>query len=179
MRLNFLRMGPPSGHRTEVVRGRLDADLGERLVVFWTAHGALSEQAARARLSEVICVRLDPEERIVGVNSAYAGGVPLVGRRFWIYRRFLAPEADGDADREMLAAARTELERGFTGGPGEPLGLCALVADRDLIERRPEAVWPLGEPDPGAPWPGDGLVFAGYAAGGVQVRISYFEGARI
>jgi hypothetical protein len=170
---------PPSEQRTEVVRGRLDADLEERLVAFWTAHGALSEQTARERLSEVICVRLDPEEQIVAINSAYAGSAPLVGRRFWIYRRFLAPEADQDADREMLAAARTELERRFTGAPGEPLGLCALVSDRDLIERGPEAVWQLGEPDPGAPWPSGGLVFAGYAPGGVQVRISYFEGARI
>lgn len=172
-------MKAASGQRTEVVRGRLDADLEERLVAFWTAHGALSEQTARERLSEVICVRLDTDERIVGVNSASAAQAPLVGRRFWIYRRFLAPEADQDADREMLAAARTELERGFSGAPGEPLGLCALVSDRDLIERRPEAVWPIGEPDPGAPWPRGGLVFAGYAAGGVQVRISYFEGARI
>lgn len=172
-------MGPLSGQRTEVVRGRLDADLEERLVAFWKAHGALSEQTARERLSEVICVRLDPDERIVAVNSAYAASAPLVGRRFWIYRRFVAPEADGDADREMLAAARTELERGFTGAPGEPLGLCVLVSDRDLIERRPEAMWPIGEPDPGAAWPGGDLLFAGYAAGGVQVRISYFEDARI
>jgi hypothetical protein len=172
-------MGSPSGQRIEVVRGRLSAGLEERLVAFWTTHGALSEQTARERLSDVICARLDADERIVGVNSAYADWAPLVGRRFWIYRRFLAPEADQDAEREMLAAARAELERGFTGAPGEPLGLCVLVSDRDLIERRPEAVWSLGVPHHDAAWPGGGLVFAGYAAGGVQVRISYFEGARI
>jgi hypothetical protein len=165
------------GQRTEVVRGRLDAALTDSLVAFWTGHGALDEATARSRLNEVICVRLDPRGEVVGVNSAFADEAPLVQRRFWIYRRFLSPRADAEAEREMLEAARAELERDFRGAPGEPIGLCVLVADRGLIVRRPEAVWPLG--DASAPWPGGGLVFAGYADAGVQVRISYFEGARI
>ena len=169
--------GSGGRQRVEAVHGNLDAALVERLIAFWTAHGALGEAAARTRLDDVICVRFDRHGEVVGVNSAYASEAPLVGRRFWIYRRFLAPGADADADREMLEAARTELERSFTGAPGEPVGLCILVADRALITRRPEAVWPLGDPE--APWPGAGLVFAGYTEAGVQVRISYFAGARI
>ncbi|HYX12603.1 MAG TPA: hypothetical protein VE817_11480 [Candidatus Acidoferrum sp.] len=166
-----------SGQRVEVVRGRLDAALTGNLVAFWTGHGVLDEATARARLGEVICVRLGPGGEVVGVNSAFPDEAPVVGRRFWIYRRFLSPRADAEAEREMLEAARAELERGFTGAPGEPVGLCVLVADRALIARRPEAVWPLG--DVSARWPGGGLVFAGYTDSGVQVRVSYFEGARI
>jgi hypothetical protein len=163
--------------RTEVVRGRIDATLTGELIAFWTGHGVLDEATARERLADVICVRFGDDAQIVGVNSAYPAMAPLVGRRFWIYRRFLSPEADEHAEREMLEAARAELERSFTGVPGEPLGLCVLVADRALIARRPEAVWPLGDPD--ARWPGAGLVFAGYTEAGIQVRISYFEGATI
>ena len=165
-----------TGQRTEVVRGRLDPELSDRLVSFWASHGALAEQDARRRLGEVVCVRLDAEERVVGVNSAYAGAVPLIERPAWIYRRFLAPEADDAADREMLAAAHAALEGEFAGRHGEPLGLCVLVSDRSLIERRSEAVWPVGDEHPE---PGAGLLFAGYTERGVQVRISWFAGARI
>ena len=154
--------------RIEVVRGRLDAALAERLVAFWTANGVLTEQVARERLEQVVCIRFDADDEIVGVNSVYADRVPLVGRRFWVYRRYLAPGADEEAEPEMIEAARAELAQGFAGGPEEPLGLCVLVADPAVIERYPDAVWPAG-----------GLLFAGYTDEGVQVRISYFEGARI
>jgi hypothetical protein len=165
-----------TGQRTEVVRGRLDAQLSDRLVSFWTSRGALAEPEARARLGEVVCVRFDSGDEIVGVNSAYAGSAPLIGRPAWIYRRYLTPEADADAGQDMLAAAHSALESEFTGAPGEPLGLCVLVADRALIARRPEAVWPVGAEEPEL---GAGLLFAGYTGEGVQVRISWFDGARI
>jgi hypothetical protein len=165
--------------RIEVVRGRLNAELSDRLVEFWTAHRALAETEARERLNDVICICVDGEGGIVAVNSAYAGLAPLVSRRFWIYRRFVAPTAGEGADAAMLAAARTELERTFTGKAGEPVGLCVLVADPVVVESRPEAVWRVGARSAEAAWPGDDLLFAGYAPAGVQVRISYFDGARI
>jgi hypothetical protein len=68
----------------------------------------------------------------------------------------------------MLEAARDELAPGFTAAEGEPLGLCVLFRDRALIERHREAVLP-----------GIELLFAGYTDGDAQVRITYFEGARI
>lgn len=169
-------MTSETGQRTEVVRGGLDPQLSDRLVSFWTSRGALAEPEARARLGEVVCVRLDSRDEIVGVNSAYPGPAPLIGRPVWIYRRFLTPEADDDAGQDMLVAAHSALEAEFKGSPGEPLGMCVLVADRALIARRPEAVWPVG---PEEPEPGAGLLFAGYTDDGVQVRISWFEGARI
>jgi hypothetical protein len=169
-------MASGTDQRTEVVRGRLDPELAERLVSFWTSHGVLSEPDARQRLDEVVCVRFDANDRIVGVNSAYAATAPLVGRPAWIYRRFLGPEADEQADRQMLATAHAALEEEFAGRPGEPLGVCVLVADRRMIERRPEAVWPVGDDEPK---PGEGFLFAGYTDRGVQVRISWFDGARI
>lgn len=161
-------MTPDTEQRIEVVRGALDPELSQRLVDFWVRHGVLDEAAARRRLAEVICVLFDDGGEIVGVNSSYADQAPLVGRKFWIYRRFLAPGADEGAERALLEAAQQELSRGFTGAPAEPVGLCVLIADRAMMERYPEAVWP-----------DVGLLFAGYTQEGAQVRICYFEGARI
>lgn len=157
-----------TGHRVEVVRGRLDEHLSRRLVEFWTERGALDEQAARARLAEVVCVLLDESGRLCGVNSVYAGDAPLVNRRFWIYRSFATPDVGDDARALMIEAAYEELARESAGGEGGPLGLCVLVSDRAAIERHRAAVWPRS-----------GLVYAGYTRDDAQVRIRYFEGARV
>jgi hypothetical protein len=160
--------GTPSGHRIEVVRGRLDEQTSERLVEFWTGHRALDESAARRRLADVVCVLYDDDGEIAGVNSVYAANAPLVGRPFWIYRRFLRPGTGADDEVAMIAAAHEELAPGFAGGVREPLGLCVLVSDRALIEGHREAIWPLTD-----------FTFAGYTDAGAQVRIRYFEGAMI
>jgi hypothetical protein len=156
------------GQRVEVVRGGLDRELSSRLVEFWVGHGALDQAAAQERLAEVICVLRGSEDQILATNSAFAATAPLVGRQFWIYRRFLAPGIGVEAERAMLIAAREALEDEFAQSADEPVGLCVLIADRTVAERHPEAVWPEV-----------GLLFAGYTEAGAQVRISYFEGARI
>lgn len=163
-------MRSPTEQRIEVVWRELDRELSNRLVDFWVRHGVLDEAGARRRLAEVICVLFDAEGEIAGVNSAYAAEAPLVGRRFWIYRRFLAPGsgAEAETERSLIRVARETLAREFTGALDEPLGLCVLISDRALMDRYPEAVWP-----------DTGLLFAGYTPEGVQVRICYFEGARI
>ena len=65
--------------------------------------------------------------------------------------------------------------RGHTSSPADalrhgsgPVGLCLLISDPEVMRRRPEAVWP-----------GVGMMYAGYLEDGRQVRIGYFEGARI
>jgi hypothetical protein len=152
----------------EVVRGRMSPEVGEELVEFWTARGALTAASARERLNEVVCVLRDPEGAIAGVNSVYAGRVETVGgRRVWIYRSFIDP-ARGDAWPAMVDAAFAALGAEFTGRPEEPIGLCVPLRERSETARRPEAVWP-----------GTSFIYAGRAPGGAQLHVAYFEGALI
>lgn len=152
----------------EVVKGHLQGERADEVLAFWEANAALSGEAARERLPEVLCLARDAGARIVGVNSAYADAVGPVGnRRFWIYRAFLLAEA-ADAAQPMLQAAFKTLEAGYEVTAGGPVGLCVLVEDRDEMRRRPEAEWT----DPR-------LLYAGYAADGRQIRIGYFDGARV
>ena len=60
------------------------------------------------------------------------------------------------------------LEADFDPAGGGPVGLCLLISERAEIERRPEAEWR----DPR-------ILYAGYLADGSQVRIGYFEGAKV
>ena len=64
-----------------------------------------------------------------------------------------------DAAFDALAANR---------GEDEPIGLCLLVADRETMQRHPEAVWPDTQ-----------MLCAGHLPDGRQVRIRYFDGATI
>lgn len=154
------------GYSFEVVRGRLGAAIAEELIGFWSAHGALSEAAARARLAEVVAVLRDDEGRVVGVNSAYADRVALIGgRRFWIYRSFLAP-GHGAGAAALLDAAFALLEEEFTATGQGPIGLCVVHGGTELGR---EAVWP-GE---------SGFMYMGRSADGAVLHAAYFDGAAI
>lgn len=156
-------------HRIEVVRGALTGERADQLVAFWAAHGALTGPQARQRLPEVVCLLLDATDGILGVNSVYADDVPLIaGRRFWNYRRFFAPGTSEEADAAMLVAAFDALEVERAGDHEAPVGLCLMLDGADTMRRHPEAVWPASQ-----------MLYAGYTPDGRQVRIRYFEGARI
>ncbi len=138
-------------------------------MAFWTGQGALSEAAAARRLPEVLCLLRDGAGQVAGVNSAYRESVPLIGgREFWVYRSRFDRAVPAEARDRMVAAAFAALEADFDPAAGGPVGLCLLISDREEMRRRPEAEW--REPR---------LLYAGYLPDGSQVRIGYFEGAKI
>jgi hypothetical protein len=155
------------GGSIEVVRGALSDERAEQILAFWSGRGALQGEAARERLSEVVCVALDEAGEVVGVNSAHAEDVPPVNRRFWRYRSFI-PDGDEDLAAEMFKAAFEALGEGFDPEVPGPIGLAVVLTDADEMERRPEAVWAAEE-----------LVYAGNRADGSQLRLRYFWNAKI
>lgn len=153
----------------EVVRGRVEGALADEIVAFWTRMDLVAPASAAERLRQVLCVLRTPGGDLAGVNSAFPAEIPLVGnRRFWVYRSALAPDADESGFFELLESAFAELAHEFeTTGEG-PVGVCLTVADEGMRRRHPEAIWP-----------DSGFLYAGFAADGGQLRIRYFEDARI
>lgn len=150
----------------EVVRGRVDEALEGELIRFWAERGALDEKTARARIPAVVCVLRDDEGRLAGVNSAFAERVPVVGgRMFWIYRMLIDPE-HGESSAEMLASACDALAARFDGDG--PIGVCALLPDPTVFPEHERAYWTELE-----------MLYAGYTDDGRQIRLRYFEGARV
>ena len=152
----------------EVVRGRVEGDLAERIMAFWSEHGALAGDAARERLRQLVCVVRDGDGGIVGVNSVFEERIDLIGARFWVYRRFVAGELPEGMEGELLATTFDALERERADDPNGPAGLCVLLADAEQMRRHPEAVWPDSE-----------MLYAGYLPDGRQVRIRYFDRAMV
>jgi hypothetical protein len=149
----------------EVVRGKVAGAVADEVMAFWAAHGLLTGEEARARAAEVVCVLRTEARAVGGVNSVYEAHVPPVGnRRFWIYRRFLAPPATDDDELAMIAASFDALATERVEAGAGPVGLCVLVDDRRFMKRHLQAEWP-----------DVGMVYAGYLQDGRQVRIRYFE----
>lgn len=99
--------------------------------------------------------------------SVEAAPVPLIGnRRFWVYRDRIEAPAPAGSRMALLAAAFEALATEFADGG--PLGVFATFGDREWLAEHPEAVWPES-----------GFVYGGYGLDGLQVRVRYFEGARI
>ena len=152
----------------ETVRGNVSGETAAEVLAFWEERGALSGDAAQERLRQVVCVLRGDDGAILGVNSVYAEKVPLIGNRvFWVYRSLL-DESASESWIDMVRAAFGALAERFDPEAGGPVGICVLIADREEMERRPEAEWT----DPR-------LLYAGYTPDGQQVRIGYFPGARI
>ena len=152
----------------EIFRGLTDERRADQLLRFWYEQGALRGEAARERLSQVVCVLVDGDGEIIGVNSVDDEDLPLVGgRRFAVYRSYLLPEAAG-AGPAMINAAYDVLDREHaSGGPG-PIGLCVAVGDAEQA---------LGSAD--VLQPETDLLYAGYLDDGRQAWIRYFDDAQI
>lgn len=155
--------------KIQVVRGAATEEpLAGRVLDFWARHGALTGQVARDRLRDLVCIIVDDDDEILGVNSVFEQHVSLIGGRFWLYRRFVAGSLPEGMDGELLARTFDVLEAERSTMDSGPAGLCVLVADREAMRRRPEAVWPDSE-----------LFYAGYLPDGQQVRIRYFAEAQV
>jgi hypothetical protein len=152
----------------EVVRGRLTQERADQLVRFWTSNGVLDEASARARLGDVVCIVLGDGGEITGVNSVYPARLDLIGgRTFFVYRHYLT-DAGQAARAAMAHRAALALNSEFDPAVEGPIGICFLIEDRADMEH-----------NPGAEWLYPRSYYAGYLQDGRQVRIRYFDGARV
>jgi hypothetical protein len=158
----------PSGRKIEVAQTGLTEGRADRVLGFWADQSGFEGPAARARLDEVLCVLLEEDGGIAGVNSVYEDAVPLIGnRRFFVYRSLLVPDAAADWEA-LLIAAFTELDRRYDpNGPG-PGGICVPVSDPAQVALHPEALWPQSM-----------MTYAGRLPDGTQVRVRYFMEGKI
>jgi len=151
----------------EVVRGQLTSACAQELLAFWAERGALPEEEARRRLSEVVCV-LRCDGALAGVSSVYPAEVALIGdRRLWMYRSLLS-DAAAEHMPAMIGASFRALQSEFDDEPGSPIGLCAPLTPAQRRRFPPEAEWL----DPG-------MLYAGYLEDGRQVRVAYFKDGKV
>src|SRR3954454_16341821 len=148
-----------------VVRGRLDDATADGLRAFSADHASLGPGEADRRLHEVVCVLRASDGAVAGACSVSSRELPLVANRgFHVWRPLLPGEAR-ERFFDLLTATYEVLDGEYNGAEGEPIGLCALVEERER-RARPQAEWS----DPRT-------IYAGYLADGRQVRLAYYSAA--
>jgi hypothetical protein len=161
----------PDGYEIEVlgegVRG--GTETADAVMAFWAKHNAVTPADVPGRLPFVICVLWGPDGQLAATASAREADVaPLGSRRFWVYR-CLAPGAEARACVEAMAKASRQMLAERPGATDvKPVGLCFPIADRQLTAERDEAFWRDAK-----------LMYAGWTDAGEQLRVSYFDDARI
>jgi hypothetical protein len=149
----------------EVVRGTLAADAADGIRRLWATHGVIEGEAADARLPQVVCVLRDRAGVVVGTCSVVPSRVPmLAGRELFQYRSFVTGGVPAAATYELFNRTFEVLDAEHE--PGGAIGLCIDIAPADAARLPRDAIWPE-----------TGLIHAGYADDGRQLRVRYFADA--
>jgi hypothetical protein len=162
----------PETYTLENVWGTKAPELQTEIIDFWLAAGALpSREQATARVDQVIVLgRTTADRQIVAVSTVYEQFNQQLGHPFYYFRCFV-DEAHRRASLalHLLVAARQELNARFVAGENpRVLGMVLEVQNAAITQELTQAVWPR-----------TGFVYIGRNARGDQVRIAYFDGARI
>lgn len=146
-------------------------ELQAELVAFWSAHKAIADAGvATARARQAVCIARDGEGRIVGVGTAFVRVLQRLRQPMYYYRQFFAPEYRGQGQAmPFFNRARQILQAHNAALPvAESLGVLLEVESALLATRYDLAHVAAAD-----------STFIGYSPRGLQLRVSYFEGARL
>ena len=141
------------------------------MVDFWLAEGALDDrEAAAKRADQVLCVGRDGDGAIWAVGTAFLGVLSTLGQPTYFCRAFIAARRRGTGGmmpffrkmRDMLEAHNRSLPQ------PEAIGIL-LELQNEMLSKHYRRAY---EPDADA-------YFIGYSPRGHQLRVVYFEDARL
>lgn len=160
--------------RIRVVHFHEAEEVGAREVLeFWRREGALPEEQARDRLSQLAFLALEEDGSIAATSTTFLGRVSQLRCSMWQFRTFVGEEHRlGDLARALLVATVRHLEGEFASSRNTRApGLLIEIENAALRSYYNEAVWK-------ANWlPGVEMPFVGENERGHHVRVSYFPGA--
>jgi len=149
---------------------QLTADARAELVEFWTSHKAMTRDAAAARADQAVCIGRTGDGAIWGVGTAVVRVLPRLRQPMYFYRQFFAPDHRGQRQTiPFFNRVRQVLQDYNRALPSpESLGMLVELENRILSQRYTEAHERASD-----------SVFIGYSPRGLQLRVSYFEGAAL
>lgn len=150
---------------------RLTPELEAEIGAFWKQHHAIGDDAEIARrASEVVCLGRDAEGRICGVCTAVVKVLPRLLQPMYYFRMFLAKTVRGQGYVLVFHNQAKAILQDYNARlpQAEGLGLLLELESTFLSAHYKQAY--VREAD---------SVFIGYSPRGLQLRVSYFEGARL
>lgn len=153
----------------EVVWPGGDSELQAEVVDFWLGQRVLAESEAHHRANEVCCVARC-QGTLVAISTARLAWIEQVRAHLYYYRCFVAPEyREQTLAARITVASRDALEQYAQERPD--VGAVGVVAVIESDALRSLAAQPV--------WRRSRLALLGYNANGQQVRVYWFEHARL
>lgn len=146
-------------------------DIRDELVEFWTRHKAIGDAASQAaRADQAVCIGRTEDGAVWGVGTAIVRVLPRLRQPMYFYRQFFAPEHRGQKQTvpffNRVKAVLQDYNRSLSAP--ESLGVLVELENQMLSQRYTEAYGSQS-----------GTTFIGYSPRGLQLRVAYFEGARL
>ncbi|HEY0662925.1 MAG TPA: hypothetical protein VGD21_16560 [Lysobacter sp.] len=164
-------MNTETSFETVPVWKNVSAELSAELTDLWGRSKAIPhpDQAVQ-RARQAVCVARDQAGAVCGVGTAVIRVLPRLRQPLYYYRQFFAPEFRGQKQAlPFFNEARRLLQEYNDSLPApESLGVLLELESQQLVARYERAFEPAAD-----------STFIGYSPRGLQLRVSYFDNARL
>jgi hypothetical protein len=153
---------------------RITPELATELVDFWNEHNAIGGSGAGTaaiRARQAVCIaRDDRTGGIVGVGTAFVRVLPQLRQPLYYYRQFFAPALRGKAQAIPFFNHARQVLEAYNASLSEPecLGVLLELENSMLASHYVQAYVAAAH-----------STFIGFSSRGLQLRVSYFDGARL
>ncbi len=146
-------------------------ELKEELVAFWKRNQALGDPAlAASRAEQAVCIGRDDEGALCAVGTAVLRTLPRLRQPMYYYRQFFAESQRGQRQAVPFAKRAKEILQAHNATLPVPESLGMLIElESKLLDARYNLAYA----------PKTDYTFIGYSPRGLQLRVSYFEGATL
>jgi hypothetical protein len=154
-----------------VVWRQVTPELVDELAAFWVTHKALaSGEQGQRRARQAVLVARDADGAVCGVATAMVRVLPRLRQPMYYYRQFFAPRVRGQALAEGFFDRAKQVLQAWNASLPQPesLGLLLEIENRQLAAKFDRAYMQRTD-----------STFIGYSPRGLQLRVSYFEGATL
>jgi hypothetical protein len=143
----------------------------QELVAFWRDNDAIVDEGlAKRRAAQAICVVRDENNVLRGVATAVVRVLPRLRQPMYYYRMFFSHALRGHQQFLPTFLQAKKILQDYNASLDEPESLGLLL---ELENDK------LGKAYPRAHEPEFDAAFIGYSLRGLQLRVSYFEGAEL
>jgi len=149
---------------------KVGKELEAELAKFWIDHKAMLDASKAAeRAAQVVCIARDGD-KLVGVSTAYPRIVPMLRQPMYYYRNYISHDYRSQGlSIPFIVASFDEIERQEAAKEkADCIGVILSIENQRLTKHYDQAFW----------WQSK-FAYAGISRDNAQLRVRYFEGARL
>jgi hypothetical protein len=146
-------------------------ELAQALMAFWRDNNAIGDDtAAAARAMQAVCVARDEAGTLCGVGTAVVKILPRLRQPMHYYRQYFAKGLRGQHQELPFYLRAKQILQDYNASLAQPesLGILLEVENSKIAAAYRRAYEPAFD-----------ATFIGYSPRGLQLRVSYFDGATL